>query len=107
MIILLILKRCICSVVSESQTLSVTLVLDEVNEAKNGTLTFENNQVKKYESKFTFEERIIKEFTISMDDNNSSHRLSLVYDKTSNPEKMYFSWKENEKSVALFQRVKL
>ena len=83
------------SVVSGSQTLNVTLVLDE---AKNGTLTFENNQVKEYESKFTFEERTSKEFTISMDNNNSSHRLSLVYDSTSNPEKMYFSWKENEKS---------
>ena len=41
------------SVVSQNQTLSVTLVL----EAQNGTLTFENNQVKVKESKFTFEEK--------------------------------------------------
>ena len=39
-----------------------------------------------------------KEFAISMDDKNSSHRLSLVYDNTTNPKKMYFSWKEDEKS---------
>ena len=39
-----------------------------------------------------------KEFAISMDVNNSSHRLSLVYDSTSNPEKMYFSWKESDES---------
>ena len=83
------------SVVSESQILSVTLVLDA---NKNGTLTFKNNQGEEYESKFTFEERISKEFTISMDDNNSRNRLSLVYYSTSNPKKMYFSWKEDEES---------
>ena len=83
------------SVVSESQTLNVTLVLDA---NKNGTLTFENNQGEEYESKFTFEVRTSKEFTISMDNNNSRNRLSLVYDSTSNPEKMYFSWKKDEKS---------
>jgi len=42
-----------------------------------------------------------KEFTISMDDNNSRNRLSLVYDSTSNPEKMYFSWKEDEESIVI------
>ena len=83
------------SVVSESQTLSVTLVLDA---NKNGKLTFENNQVEVNVSEFTFEERTSKEFDISMDDKNSSHRLSLVYDSTSNPEKMYFSWKESDES---------
>ena len=83
------------SVVSESQTLSVTLVLDA---NKNGKLTFENNQVEVNVSEFTFEERTCKEFDISMDDKNSSHRLSLVYDSTSNPEKMYFSWKESDES---------
>ena len=42
------------SVVSQNQTLSVTLVLDA---NKNGTLTFKNNQVEVNESMFTFEER--------------------------------------------------
>ena len=41
------------SVVSQNQTLSVTLVL----EAKNGILTFKNNQVEVNKSMFTFEER--------------------------------------------------
>ena len=82
-------------VVSESQTLSVTLVLDA---NKNGKLTFENNQVEVNVSEFTFEERTSKEFAISMDDKYSSHRLSLVYDSTSNPKKMYFSWKESDES---------
>ena len=39
-----------------------------------------------------------KEFTITMDGNNSSHRLSLVYDNTTTVKKMYFSWKESESS---------
>ena len=87
------------SVVSESQTLNVTLVL---HENKNGTLTFGNNQV----TKFTFKERTSianpngqgKDFIITMTNANPDYLLSLVYDNTTNPEKMYFSWKENKTS---------
>ena len=64
------------SVVSESQTLSVTLVLDEVNEAKNGTLTFENNQVIEYESEFTFEERTSITDNITVTDSTFSFRYT-------------------------------
>ena len=35
-----------------------------------------------------------KEFIITMNPNDSSHRLSLVYDNTTTVKKMYFSWKE-------------
>ena len=66
----------ISSVVSESQTLSVTLVLDEVNEAKNGTLTFENNQGEEYESKFTFEERTSITDNITVTDSTFSFRYT-------------------------------
>ena len=47
-----------------------------------------------------------KEFAISMDDKNSSHRLSLVYDNTTNPEKMYFSWKKSETSILIAGELK-
>ena len=37
-------------------------------------------------------------FEIKMTDVNPNHRLSLVYDNTTKPKKMYFSWKESETS---------
>ena len=37
-------------------------------------------------------------FEITMTDVNPNHRLSLVYDNTTEPKKMYFSWKESETS---------
>lgn len=37
-------------------------------------------------------------FAIDMTDANPDHLLSLVYDNTTKPEKMYFSWKKNETS---------
>lgn len=37
-------------------------------------------------------------FEIKMTDANPNHRLSLVYDNTTKPKKMYFSWKESETS---------
>lgn len=65
------------SVVSESQTLSVTLVL---HANKNGTLTFENNQVKVNESKFTFEEgtSITNPTNITVTDSTFSFRYTYA-----------------------------
>lgn len=37
-------------------------------------------------------------FEIKMTDVNPNHRLSLIYDNTTKPKKMYFSWKESETS---------
>lgn len=66
------------SVVSQNQTLSVTLVL----EAQNGTLTFENNQVKVKESKFTFDKKTnIPDPNITVSDGTFSFKYT--YD---NPE---------------------
>ena len=39
-----------------------------------------------------------KDFTITMTNANPDHLLSLVYDNTTNPQKMYFSRKENKTS---------
>lgn len=37
-------------------------------------------------------------FEIKMSNVNPDHRLSLIYDNTTKPKKMYFSWKESETS---------
>ena len=57
----------------QSKNLSVTLVLDE---AKNGTLTFKNNQVIEYESEFTFEERTSITDNITVTDSTFSFRYT-------------------------------
>lgn len=45
-------------------------------------------------------------FEIKMTDVNPNHRLSLVYDNTTKPKKMYFSWKKDEKSNVITGELK-